>query len=88
VIWPGGEKVSWEQLQHPDNAIVKLMEKVQADAKEQYIVVMARPGSLKFYRSIRNMIAKRPIDVGYDAVDADFEVNWDEAKKALGVAEE
>jgi hypothetical protein len=48
---------------------------------------MVRPESVKYYRTVRNLIGKRPIDVGYDAVDADFKVDWDEARKALSVAE-
>jgi hypothetical protein len=43
---------------------------------------------VKLYRTIRNLIGKRPVEVGYDAVPEDFEVNWDEAKKALAVKED
>ena len=46
-----------------------------------------RPKSVKFYRTVRSLLSKRPIDVGYDVVDPDFKVEWDEANKALGVAE-
>jgi hypothetical protein len=42
---------------------------------------------VKFYRTIRSLLNKRPIDVGYDVVDSDFKVDWDEANKALAVAD-
>ena len=88
VLFPGGTRVAWEELQRPDNAVEKLLDKVQARKDEEYIVVMVRPQCVRFYRTIRSLIGKRPIDVGYDAVDTDFKVNWDAARKALSVAED
>ena len=88
TIYPGNKKATWEDLQQPGNFVETLLDKVQADKDEQYIVVMARPKSVKLYRTVRNLIGKRPIDVGYDAVDADFNVNWDEARKALSIKED
>jgi hypothetical protein len=43
---------------------------------------------VKFYRTVRNLIEKRPIDVGYDAIDADFKVDWNAAEKALAISED
>jgi len=75
-----------EDLKKPGNALEKMLEGVQERKETDYIVVMARPGSAKLFRQARNLLKDRPIDVGYDAVDADFDVKWDEARKALGVA--
>ena len=88
VLYPGGTSVSWDELQRPDNTVDKLLDKVQANAGNEYVIVMVRPQSVKFYRLVRGMIAKRPIDVGYDAVNTDFKVNWNEALKALSVVED
>ena len=88
TIYPGAKHVSWEELQRPGNPVDQLLDKVEAHSAEEYVVVMVRPKSLKYYRAIRNRIAKRTVDVGYDAVDADFRVNWDEATKALQVSED
>jgi hypothetical protein len=87
VLYPLGTRVSWEDLQRPGNAVEQLLEKVQENTAKEYVVVMVRPQSVKYYRTVRNLIGKRPIDVGYDAVDADFKVDWDEARKALSVSE-
>ncbi len=65
----------------------QLLDKVQEHSKDQYVVVMVRPKSVVLYRTVRNLIGKRPIDVGYDAVDADFKVDWNEAEKALAISE-
>lgn len=88
TVYPGNIKVTWEDLQEANNPIEKVLDRVQSRREEEYIVVMARPKSVKLYRTIRGLIGKRPIDVGYDAVDADFEVNWDEARKALAIKED
>ena len=88
VIYPSdGKLITWEELQHPGNAIELLLDKVQANSDEEYIVLMVRPKSLKYYRTIRNMISKRPIDVGYDVMEANFLVDWDEATRGLAVSE-
>lgn len=84
VLYPGGTKVSWEDLQRPGNPLELMLDNIQANAAREYVIVMVRPQSVKFYRTVRNLIGKRPIDVGYDAVDADFQVDWEAAVKALG----
>lgn len=84
VVYPGGVHVTWEQLQKPGNVLEQRLDSIQGNLKKEYVIVMVRPGSLKYYRAVRNLVAKRPIDVGYDAVDSDFVVDWDAAVKALG----
>jgi hypothetical protein len=49
---------------------------------------MVRPKSVKFYRTVRNLIEKRPIDVGYDAIDTNFKVDWNEGEKALAISDD
>jgi hypothetical protein len=83
---PGGTQVGWDDLQRPDNAMSQLLDKVQQRKEEEYVVVIVRPQSVKFYRTVRNLIEKRPIDVGYDAIDADFKVDWNEAEKGLAIS--
>jgi hypothetical protein len=85
---PAGIPVTWDDLQRPDNSVNQLLDKVQQHKEEEYVVVMVRPQSVKFYRTVRNLIEKRPIDVGYDAIDADFKVDWNAAEKALAISED
>jgi hypothetical protein len=72
-------------LQRPGNEIEKLLDKIEANKEKEYVVLMVRPRSVKFFRLIRTMIGKRPISTGKDIVDEDFEVKWNEAEKLLGV---
>ena len=85
ILYPGKTRVDWEDLQRSGNPVESLLSKVEANTKGEYVIVMVRPGSVKFYRTVRNMISKRAVEVGYDAIDADFRVDWDEAVKALNV---
>jgi len=86
VLYPGNTKVGWDELQRPNNAVEALLDKVQARKDNEYVVVIVRPGSVKFYRTVRSLIGKRPIDVGYDAIDAEYKVDCHEAQKALAVS--
>jgi hypothetical protein len=85
---PHGTPVSWDDLQRPDNAVNLLLDKVQQHKEDEYVVVMVRPKSVKFYRTVRNLIEKRPIDVGYDAIDTNFKVDWNEGEKALAISDD
>jgi len=84
VLYPGAKHVSWEDLQRPANSLERMLDDIQANADREYVIVMVRPQSVKFYRQVRNSIGKRPIDCGYDAVDADFVVDWEAALKRVG----
>jgi hypothetical protein len=83
---PAGIPVTWDDLQRSSNSVYQLLDKVQQHKEDEYVVVMVRPQSVKFFRTVRNLIGKRPIDVGYDAIDADFKVDWNAAEKALAVS--
>ena len=85
TLYPGSTNVTLEALQLPDNAAEKLLNQIQASNKTHWVIVMARPNSVQVFRQICKMVSERPIDVGYDVVDADFRVNWpDEVGQNLG----
>jgi len=87
IIYPHAITNTWADLQRPDNAIEQMLDRM--DSSNEYVVIMARPQSVKYFRAVRKMVRDRPkIDVGYDAVSANFRVDWDEARKALSVKED
>ena len=88
VLYPLIVTNTWEQLQQPENAVDALLDKIQSKSKTDYVIVMARPDSVKVFRQVRKMVNERTIDVGYDVVDADFTVDWIAAEKRLGVEKE
>ncbi len=92
IVSPGETSVSLEELQQPGNALEKLLDKVQAYRDSERLMVLARPGSAKLFRTVRNLVQKRPIDAKYDLVDADFQLKSgmpqteETAKDEMGVA--
>lgn len=88
MLYPGSKKLTWENLQRPGNELEKMLDKIQEKREEEYVIVMVRPKSIDLYRTVRSLLGKRPIDIGYDVIDADFKVNWSEALRSLGVVEE
>lgn len=87
ITYPGNITNTWEQLQRPDNSIEKLLDKVQANHSNEYVVIMARPQSVKVFRRVRKMVTSRAnLDFGMDVVDANYVVNWSEALKGLSVS--
>jgi biopolymer transport protein ExbD len=88
TIYPGEITVSVAEFQMPGNEVEKLLDRIEKNHEEEYVVVLARPGSVRLFRSLRNQIAKRRMDVGYEFMDADFKVNWNEAVQALNIAED
>src|SRR5437879_4895230 len=55
--------VTWDDLQKPDNALEVLLDKVQTNRETELAIVFVRPKSVKTYRLVRNLIAKRQIDL-------------------------
>jgi hypothetical protein len=86
VMYPSLLTNTLESLQQPDNDVEKMLDAVEKNAVKEYVVVLARPDSVKVFRAIRKMIGEHKIDVGYDVLRADYKVDWDKAKQALAVA--
>ena len=86
IMYPSKVTNSFENLQQPNNDVEKMLDEVEKNAVKEYVVVLARPDSVKVFRAIRKMIGEHKIDVGYDVLRADYKVDWDKAKQALAVA--
>src|ERR1035441_2280804 len=58
VLYPGGAKISWEELQQSGNPVEKMLDKVQVHKDDEYVVVLVRPRSVSLYRTVRNLLRK------------------------------
>ena len=83
IIQPVFIKASLEDLQQPTNAIASFLEGVQQRKDETYVVIMARPGSIKTFRTLRKLIGNYQIDVGYDILDTDVSLDWNGKERVL-----
>jgi len=88
MIYPGAIAVSAAQLGEAGNPFERLLDHVAANSAREYVVLLVRPNSARFYREARNMISQRDIDVGYDAVEEDYVIKWDEQVELLGINEQ
>lgn len=88
VLYPGEILVNATTLGEPGNPFERLLDRVAANSLKEYVVLLVRPDSARFYRGARDMIAQRDIDVGYDAVDTDYKINWDQQIELLGIGEQ
>lgn len=78
ILYPGSIAVPLDQLTKAPNSMVDhILDSVQANATNEYVVVLVLPGSESSYRILRKMIGVRRIDVGYEAVDPDLKPKWD-----------
>jgi hypothetical protein len=79
----GSRQFTFDDLKRPGNDLERTLLKIEANSAREYVIVMVRPGSVELYRTVRNAVGRRQVEVGYDAVDADFDVNWKEIVKSL-----
>jgi hypothetical protein len=84
-IFPGSDTLTLSQLVEPSNAVQQLLDRVQTNAGNEYIIILMRPGSVPVYRHLRKLLAKRDIDVGYDVLDAGSKIDWQREAKALNI---
>jgi len=86
VIYPGNITNTWEVLQRPGNDVERTLDRVQQNSSNEYVVIMARPKSVKFFRAIRKKVSERTgVDYGMDVVDANYHVDWSEGLRGLSV---
>jgi hypothetical protein len=85
IIYPGKQVVTWDDLRKPSNTLEKLLTRIEANTAKEYVVILVRPESVALYRAVRKLVQQRSIEIGMEVIDADYDVNWDEAAKATGV---
>jgi hypothetical protein len=84
-LFPGETNVLPAELMAPDNAVKTLLDKVEANSSNEYVIVLIRPGSLPVYRAIRKMLADRNIDIAYDTLEATATIDWRKEAKELNI---
>ena len=83
MLWPGNQRVGWEELQIPGNLVTTRLAEIEARSQEVYGVVIVRPGSQKFYRLLRSAASKAKIDWSCEPLEDDVVMEWDESQQGL-----
>jgi len=84
-IFPGDITVLAGELQQTSNQVKVVIDRIQGNASNEYVIVLVRPGSLPVYRQVRKMLANRPIDIAYDALEANAKIDWKKEAKDLNI---
>lgn len=85
MIIPGDIWVDLEQLRAPGNPVERLMSRIEASDGKEYLLLLARPGSLPVYRYLKKEIIRRNIVSGADVLDADAVLEWRKEMKELNI---
>lgn len=85
VVIPGDIMVSLEDLRKPDNEIDRLLDKIQKNKEEEYVVLLARPGAQPVYRHLKKELIRRDIIAGADILEANAHLDWREEMRQLRI---
>ena len=74
VLHPSEEFVPEEQLDNPNSALQKLIDRVKANKDREYLIVALRPNGIDVFERIRNLVEGEGIDIGYEPVDSTWKL--------------
>lgn len=86
TIYPGNALVSSGSFSDPTNLLVQTVDRVTANASNEYIIVLVRPGSVRTYRFLRKMLTGRQLDVGYDVFDSGVQIDYKKSAAQSGIS--
>ena len=73
TIRPGNMVVGWSDFESRSNAVVQLLDNIETNRSKEYVVLLVRPGSYRYYSDMRSFCSQRSIDMTADAIDADYQ---------------
>ena len=85
IVIPGDISVSVQDLLLHGNPIDRLLARIQANADKEYVILLARPGSLPIYRHLRKELIRRKIVAGSDVLASDAVLDWRKEMKELNI---
>ena len=88
VLYPEQDVVALRDLETPGNPFEKLLDYAQENKDEEYIVLLARPGTARLVHRIKKVIRARDIDLGFELYEADRPIEYERAAKASGRGKE
>lgn len=86
IVVPGDAKVSIDEMMVKGNPVFALLDRVETNRSQEYIVLLARPDSLPVFRHLRRELDRRKITYGSDILDAHAVLNWREKLSELNIS--
>ena len=72
VIYPSQEFVPFEQLKGVNSPLANLITEVKNNKDKEYVIVAIRPQGIKVFKTVRSLIEKEDIDIGYEPIEDDW----------------
>ncbi|MGK7951505.1 MAG: hypothetical protein AB4368_22650 [Xenococcaceae cyanobacterium] len=74
VLYPSEEFVPQEQLDDPNSALTKLLDRVKANRDREYLIVALRPNGIDVFDRVRALVEGEGIDIGYEPIDSSWQL--------------
>lgn len=74
VLYPSEEFVPQEQLDDPNSALTKLIDRVKANRDREYLIVALRPNGIDVFEQVRALVEGEGIDIGYEPIDSSWQL--------------
>jgi hypothetical protein len=84
VLYPSQEIVSLRDLERTGNAFESLLNDVEGKKEQEYVILLARPGTAPVFHRLKRLVLDRGIDLGWELFEADRPVEYERAAKASG----
>ena len=77
VIHPSREFVPFSDLEQPNSALARLLDEIEENRAEEYLIVAIRPQGVKTFQIVRDLVEQRGIDLGYEPIDKGWQLKID-----------
>ncbi len=74
VLYPSEEFVPQEELDDPNSALTKLIDRVKANRDREYLIVALRPNGIDVFEQVRALVEGEGIDIGYEPIDSSWQL--------------
>ena len=74
VLYPGEEFVPQAKLNAPNSAMMKLISQVEKNRDREYLIVAVRSNAIDTFKLVRNLVEGAEIDIGYEPIDANWQL--------------
>ena len=86
-IFPGHHKVPLSEIGSTGGTFDQILAAISGKANKEYVILIVRPNSVRTFREVRKMLAHRKIDIGYDVLDEDTQIDWEKEMRNAGIEE-
>ncbi|WP_107667420.1 hypothetical protein [Cyanothece sp. BG0011] len=79
LLHPSQVFVPKSEIDNRRSPLNQLIQEVQKNKDQQYLIVVLRPQGIDVFQQVRDMVEKRGIDIGYEPIDQDWTLKIEEA---------